>query len=241
MGLAERIKEKGRQAIFKRIVKEARKTGSVDLADAVIVDLTGESQSSGAWKEIATGFLGGQLSPDEVYVFQMVNEEILHWFFYPAAKLTALPSEHHALIQGTIPASASLQLGSGTRGALNWHSDHIQFAQTLNEDPLLMKRCQKVSFGWQGVGVRVNHDRPLQIRNCGDGQVHVALRGGMYGFFNDKSGFSVLVDICRLLSPHVDERGHGSAEPFPEPFAFSPAFLAGRRFNKQVKSSCDPT
>jgi len=231
MEFVERMKEKGRRAIFKNIGKEAAKAGSVELAEVLIVDTTGKTGESSAWKEIAAGFVGGHLSPDEVYVFQMVNEEVTHWLFYPVAKVTALPCEHHALIAGTIPASASLQHGSGSGGALNWHSQDARFAETLNQDPVLMKRCRKVSFKWHGMGVQVDHVRPLQVRNTGEGRIHVALRGGMYGFFNDKAGFSIVGDICRMLNTHIAEPEDVPEVPFLEPLGFTSAFMSAAAAN----------
>jgi hypothetical protein len=213
----------------KKLQKEAVKAKSTVRSDFEVVvaeDVTLQTRASEVLSSIFLG--GGDLTVIAVIVARLRFSDFDHWYFLPSAKTTQLPGEHHALLPGSVPRSCLQLAEKGQQGPVTWSSDDPKFSRTLGEDRALMKLSKKVNFSWRGQGVTTNHQFPLQLRPGGNGWVHVAMKGGGYGFGMDKAGFKCFTRICQALQPLLDSKRDEPGMDFLSPFDYSAVVSADR-------------
>ncbi len=227
MGKKKTIFEKALVIWGKNLEKEATRAKSIVRSDYEVVFADGVNLQTGVSEALSSVFLGGgDLTVIAVIVARLSFDDFDHWYFLPTAKTTQLPGEHHALLPGSAPR-AWLQLGDGGgAGPVNWASDDVAFAEAITADRGLLKLSKKVNFSWRGHGVTTSHQFPLQLRPAGSGWVHVAMKGGGYGFGMDKAGFKCFTRICQVLEPLLATHRDEPESDFLLPFDYSAVMLA---------------
>jgi len=233
MGSKNTVFEKALKIWGKNLQKEAARAKSIVRSEVEVVLAENANLNTRVSEVLSSTFLGGgDLTVIAVIVSRLTFNDFDHWYFLPNAKTTQLPGEHHALLLGSAPRSW-LQLGDGEQaGPVNWGSDDADFACTLAADRALMKLSRKVNFSWRGFGLKTRHQFPLQLRPASTEWVHVAMKGGGYGFGMDKAGFKCFTRMCQALQPVLDSKRDEPETDFLLPFDYSAVVIADSASNQ---------
>lgn len=225
MGFIETMIANGERLIQENTRKEFLKAGSIECNE--MLRLT-PADSIGK-RDIPVSRIKHLFSrkgaPEQIWIYSLANNGITHWYIQPCARTSMPPGEHHAILEGAVPAAAGIER-AGFFSNPRWWCDNPSLAAALTADRVLGKAARKARWAWYTAGrSRVEYECPLQMRNLGGRRVHLAMRSSQYPN-RTRVGFQVLIDVSRALAPHLASQPEAPAGGFRAPFVYAELITA---------------
>ena len=109
MGFGEKMIEKGERLLKERTQKEFLKEGSTERTEMQQLTMEDPTGKGKMVRDVAVGLFGGKLSPEKIWIHRLEYDGFPHWYIQPFTRTTMLPGEHHALLEGGVPATVGIE------------------------------------------------------------------------------------------------------------------------------------
>jgi hypothetical protein len=190
-------------------LREATSSGAV-LRDTTDVVLGRSSALSGA----VSALFGGSLQVDAFQCLQLETHGVMHLFVQPFSGVYVLPGEHHAWLQGSLPACASYN--DGIFGD-TWRSPDPNTSRWLEQNKPLTSTARSTRWEWRVGSGEIRYAWHLQTRPFRGGLTHLAMKatGEMSGLsVMHAAGFARLIMLAGALQPSLRPVPGQPEQPF---------------------------
>ncbi|MEZ4403125.1 MAG: hypothetical protein R3B06_24085 [Kofleriaceae bacterium] len=221
MGLFDSGRAKARARQLGSLREELTKAGGQALE---VVELDDTATATSTVGSTLKSLFGGRVTHDFHQVLHARTGGLTHLFVQPYEGVTAMPGEHHALLDGTLPVPAVFK-ARVIRGP-HWvggHGDH-----PWNNHGGLAAVTRDLAWKWSVGTTVIELPWTLQVRPAGGGRAHLVMATGRYGGFTTYHvGFAAFARVAHAVGAALIRGAEAPARDFVEPTQFgAPAAAA---------------